>query len=350
MPPKKEKDAGTGGDESVESQQSTFQKRDQRRGDREPPRFSGSPSSDSVEWLKEFERVARYNQWKDEAKLSSVVFSLDNPAKTWYDNVEAELVSWETFLAAFKKKYEATDVRRRNAERMLALRVQSTDESVVDYIEDVIKLCGRVKDSMVEEEVLYNIKKGVDGNTAAALFSLKITSVTDYRKEAAEYDKEIKLRINQNKMLTLPTAAKVDDGFSPARMCAVSRAQTAAVERATKDSEWTTDDGNESAAGMFSSRGTDENVVIAGIGNERYRSRERFGRNFRKTEVMRTGNRIPLCFFCGRPGHVVRYCPAKSSPTPSQVRSQVQLPGRYDRGGNRSSSPSARSVHSNRGN
>ena len=64
---------------------------------KEPPKFRGSACEDSQEWLDRFERVASYNRWSEEEKLRNVFFSLEESARTWFENQETALTTWDIF-------------------------------------------------------------------------------------------------------------------------------------------------------------------------------------------------------------------------------------------------------------
>ncbi|UYV66668.1 hypothetical protein LAZ67_4002495 [Cordylochernes scorpioides] len=67
-----------------------------------PPILAKFQPHQRVQWLKEYERVSKYNRWDDNMKLANVVFYLNGTAGRWFDNNEESLNSWRSFEEAFR--------------------------------------------------------------------------------------------------------------------------------------------------------------------------------------------------------------------------------------------------------
>ncbi|GBM87232.1 hypothetical protein AVEN_236754-1 [Araneus ventricosus] len=50
-----------------------------------------------MKWLKEYDRMVKFNKWDDRMCLVNVYFLLEGTAKQWYINQEDALTSWEAF-------------------------------------------------------------------------------------------------------------------------------------------------------------------------------------------------------------------------------------------------------------
>ena len=70
---------------------------------REVAKFDGR--ADGSEWIKSFNRTARWNDHDETQKLRSVSFAFTGPAADWYDNEEDQFESWTEFEAAFRKRF-----------------------------------------------------------------------------------------------------------------------------------------------------------------------------------------------------------------------------------------------------
>lgn len=60
---------------------------------RAPKVFHGDTYEDVEDWLDHFERVATFNGWDDNRKRRNVYFSLEDPARTWFENHESGIPS-----------------------------------------------------------------------------------------------------------------------------------------------------------------------------------------------------------------------------------------------------------------
>jgi hypothetical protein len=301
MPPKKTSDEV---EEDVK-QQIAF---NVNRRIREPQKFGAQFEQDANEWLKDFERVSRYNRWDDEAKLASVVFALEESAKTWFENVEDEIRTWDLFMEAFAKKYDTSEVRRRNAEKDLHHRVQRPQESVMAYVEDVIKLCGKVKEAMPDIDVIHHLNKGIAWPILMSVFAAKIKKPSEYRKFVGDIDKTLNVRMDKGAFLTNYCLGEGlnyqpglgDNNGSP--MKSINSQQTASgssiVAATSKPSI--------KSAGA-STQGSDDDVVCV-VNDDDDDIKEVCAIRQRRTEEFRTSDRTPVCFRCGRAGHVIKYC------------------------------------------
>ncbi|UYV82248.1 hypothetical protein LAZ67_21001456 [Cordylochernes scorpioides] len=59
--------------------------------------FFGEPGHNPEKWLKEFHRVARYNHWDNTMWLANVYFFLSGTARSWFENIEEQVNSWDSF-------------------------------------------------------------------------------------------------------------------------------------------------------------------------------------------------------------------------------------------------------------
>ncbi|UYV82304.1 hypothetical protein LAZ67_21001670 [Cordylochernes scorpioides] len=96
---------------------------------RDPFTFSGDRNINPGQWLKEYERVSKYNRWDETMKLANVVFYLNGTAGRWFDNNEESLNSWRSFEDAFRGVFGLKEDSARCAEEVLKSRAQKAEES-----------------------------------------------------------------------------------------------------------------------------------------------------------------------------------------------------------------------------
>lgn len=106
---------------------------------RTPNTFHGDVFEDVEDWIAQFERVATFNRWDDADILRNVYYSLDDGARTWYENREATFRTWNDLRQQLQEAFSSTD-RREHALRLLETRVQKTNESVTMFAEDMARL------------------------------------------------------------------------------------------------------------------------------------------------------------------------------------------------------------------
>ncbi|XP_077504557.1 uncharacterized protein LOC144114589 [Amblyomma americanum] len=129
-----------------------------------PPTFNGSSGEDPEEWLDQYERVASFNNWDDASKFQHVFFALESSARTWYENRESSLTTWELFKKELMKVFTSV-VRKERAVRLLESRIQLPNEPVRGYVEEIKRLFRRADTGMTEKK-----KVTVKGHTYPASF------------------------------------------------------------------------------------------------------------------------------------------------------------------------------------
>ena len=73
--------------------------------------FDGSPGSDVVRWLEEFEYYALANKWSEEAKKAKLPLYLTRSAKDWYNVYVASKahISWDELKEKLNEYFLPTD-------------------------------------------------------------------------------------------------------------------------------------------------------------------------------------------------------------------------------------------------
>lgn len=163
---------------------------------RVPRSFHGDLYEDVEDWLDDFERVADCNEWDDRAKLKNAYFSLEDGARTWFQNREEALTSWRELCRRLLDTYSSPD-RRERAERALQSRAQKPNESVLMYVEDMTRLFRRADPSMPEDKKLRHLMRGVKEQLFGGLVRNPPRTVTEFLAEAVAMEKALQQRSNQ---------------------------------------------------------------------------------------------------------------------------------------------------------
>ncbi|XP_077553329.1 uncharacterized protein LOC144168166 [Haemaphysalis longicornis] len=165
---------------------------------RTPAVFRGEAFEDVEDWLEQFERVASFNQWNPQQKLGHVYYSLDDGARTWYENREArgELSTWDEFRWELLESFACTD-RRDLAQRLLESRIQKPNETVAMFAEDMARLFRRADPDMSEPKKLRHLMHGVKEQLFSGLVRNPPRTVKDFIKEATAIERALQERCRQ---------------------------------------------------------------------------------------------------------------------------------------------------------
>lgn len=161
-----------------------------------PKTFHGAAFEDAYDWLEHFDRVAVINDWTQERKLRYVYCFLEDAAKTWFENHEATLTSWDEFRRQFLKAFARAD-RKETAERAIEARVQGPNERVTTYIEDMDRLFRRAEPSMTESKKVRHLMRGVKEEIFAGLIRNPPATLAEFHEEATAMERALQQRARQ---------------------------------------------------------------------------------------------------------------------------------------------------------
>ncbi|GFW74866.1 CCHC-type domain-containing protein [Trichonephila clavipes] len=230
---------------------------------RSPSTFRGAPGEDPLKWLKEYDRVANFNKWDDMMCLANVYFFLDGTARQWYVNNEDALDSWEAFKNGLSGLFGDRQRYTRRAEEQLKCRAQRSGESTQSYIQSVLGLCQEASKRrtgciLTDETDLVSLIR--------TIVREEVHRLVNQTQESLDSDPQSLEEIVQDEVerVLAPVSAKSTETRPRPTYAAVTRKYRAPVQK--------------------------------------------FPPEPRKTDMWRTADNRPVCFHCGRPGHVMRYC------------------------------------------
>lgn len=293
---------------------------------RNPCIFSGEDQQDTSRWLREFQRIATYNHWDEQMCLANVIFYLAGTARQWFDNNEDTFTDWTTFKNSLETTFCRADDIKRQAERLLLTRVQQIDETSESYIQDVLALCRKVDPSMPTDEIVAHLMKGIAEDLYQILLVQNYATVDAFIQRCRQIESLRRRRITRPKFQRLPNVSTVSAEIDTADVRSLIRTIVREeLQKVLPEMRCYTDIKPEFTNDVASVVREEVMEALAPLTEPRRRNsnprrsvpvrpppRRRETRNStipqRKTDLWRTANNVPLCYHCGRPGHVLRYC------------------------------------------
>lgn len=307
---------------------------------RDPGTFSGSGDPDEVDvedWLAEYERVSTRYRWGPTLMLANLLFYLRGTAKSWYENHETELVSWAVCREKMLDLFGKPIGRKMAANKMLASRAQTSTESYVSYIEDVLSLCRKANADMPEADKVGHILKGIADDAFNLLICKNFSTVDAIIKECRRFEQAKSRRIN-SVFTRLPNTAATSSCEERARtqpppldssdqVTRIVRRELEAIASApahTAASDTTPLTANMVQAIVrqeLASIGIPSVCALPSPQRASWRPpssyhEQQFMAQSRDPAAWRTVDNRPICFHCHRIGHVVRYCNYRWSSPP----------------------------------
>ncbi|GFT98543.1 CCHC-type domain-containing protein [Trichonephila clavipes] len=263
---------------------------------RSPSTFRGAPGEDPLKWLKEYDRVANFNKWDDMMCLANVYFFLDGTARQWYVNNEDALDSWEAFKNGLSGLFGDRQKYTRRAEEQLKCRAQRSGESTQSYIQSVLGLCQEVNPLMKEDEKVSHLMKDMKQKRVGRPRFERLPNVVPVASLTDETDLVSLIRTivrEEVHRLVNQTQESLDSDPQSLEEIVQDEVERVLAPVSTKPTE------------------TRPRPTYAAV-TRKYRAPvQKFPPEPRKTDVWRTADNRPVCFHCGRPGHVMRYCREK---------------------------------------
>ncbi|UYV84117.1 hypothetical protein LAZ67_X001223 [Cordylochernes scorpioides] len=282
---------------------------------KKPPNFSGKGSELAHLWLKDYSRVAAYNGWDESMCLANVVFFLEGAARCWFDNVEENITTWNTFKEEFTRTFGDKEDYARRIESSLKVRAQKPDESVKLYIQDVLNLCRQLNPNMSEEDRVGHLMKGVAENIYRALLAIEVTTTGEFTQHCRRIEKLNKNRISSVRFERIPTVSAINENeYHPLKemireiireelRSAPNELDNLPPPQGLEDRVWQRVEQNLAPIDK-------QPVFHSGRAVKNFRSGQQNAGEAvrRKTDEFRTRENIPMCFYCNRPGHVAKHC------------------------------------------
>src|SRR5690606_17804187 len=166
--------------------------------------FHGGRTDDGTRWLKLFNRYAQCHQWNPQTRLTYVSFFLKAFASTWFDIIESTIVSWEEFEKLFKETYGQSSLRSESAAQELLTRAQKPGESCQEYLQEVVRLCREANPSMVEEDRVNHVLKGIAEQVYYLLLMKGFKTISSITAFLRELDASLSRRVKSSTISRLP--------------------------------------------------------------------------------------------------------------------------------------------------
>ncbi|UYV64979.1 hypothetical protein LAZ67_3002638, partial [Cordylochernes scorpioides] len=297
---------------------------------RNPSMFSGEDGEDPLTWLKGYKRVAKHNHWDETLCLANVYFYLNGTALKWFENNEETIRNWEEFTTQLESVFGKSESLRLLAEKKLKIRAQLKGESTEFYIQDVLRLCKEVDLQMSEGDKISHLMKGIVEELYQALLPRDINNTDQFVSECRRIEALHRRRVTPAKYERLPNVASLDvcddntDLSSMIRQIVreeVQRALAAPREepRIATIEDMVREEIDKTLAPISNPfRGSPQYQTYTPSPIARRetaapqtpRPRARYPKQEERldTNEWRTTEGRPICFHCGRPGHVDRYC------------------------------------------
>ncbi|UYV71271.1 hypothetical protein LAZ67_8002457 [Cordylochernes scorpioides] len=279
---------------------------------RNPSIFSGEDGEDLQKWLKGYARVARYNHWDETLCLTKMYFYLSGTALKWFENNEESIQTLKEFTSQLENVFGKKENSKLQAEKKLKTRAQK-----------------EVDPQMSEEDKISDLMKGIAEELYQALLPRDVQSTEKFITECRRIEALRCRRVTPTRYERLPNVASLcdqDDGedlSSLIRQIVREEVQRALGSPREEPKNATIEEIVEEEIGRTlapiskSRRSPPHKERPRKFLNTRYEAEtirphpeprypKQGGR--RDTNDWRTTEGRPICFYCGRPGHVVRYC------------------------------------------
>ncbi|UYV76014.1 hypothetical protein LAZ67_13002151 [Cordylochernes scorpioides] len=213
----------------------------------------------------------------------------------------------------------------------LKARAQGKGESSEAYIQDVLYLCRQINPNMNENEKVAHLVKGVSEEIYRAIVTFEIATTEEFIRWCRKIELSQKKRVNTRIVFDrLPNAAAINPAESESMEDLIRRIVREEIYHALNPEPATL---KPSSLDLIIREEVERNLsaisqpVQRSMPRQQYSNRPQIFKQTprqqflnqrppvpnqtspqRRTDEWRTHENVPICFHCGRPGHVARYC------------------------------------------
>lgn len=299
---------------------------------RDPGTFTGENNIDVDKWLSMYERISKQYGWDPTVMLANVIFYLDKTPRVWFETHEHEVTNWDMFKQQLRDLFGNPFGQQLAARKELAVRTQTSTEPYLTYIQEVLALCQKVDHNMSEADKISHILKGIADDAFNLLVFTNVTTIDAVIKECRRLEQAKSRRIpHQFHRLPNTAATSSCEGtpFQPSTTDDVTRIVRRELEAVCPAAHKPTLSETPAPAVAliqavvrqeFANLGLCSTVCAmnntdTSVASETTRRRQYPVRS-RNPSEWRTADDKPICFRCGRAGHVARYCRSQWPSTP----------------------------------
>ncbi|XP_050437806.1 probable serine/threonine-protein kinase dyrk1 [Adelges cooleyi] len=166
----------------------------------EPQIFSGHITEDVNDYMETYDRISAANGWSEAQRLIMFPLYLREQAKKLYKRIEAKTadLKWADLKKEFLEYYNSEEQQILLREN-LNKREKQEEESLQEYILNVVTECSQVSDKMTEEVITKLILKGLPEDVYWKIYSLDNSSVDKITKNVKAYEVANAIRKNPAK-------------------------------------------------------------------------------------------------------------------------------------------------------
>ena len=180
-----------------------------------PKTFQGG-KEDVIKWLEDLEHLFEIAQIPDPNKLALISYSLRGDALQWYKTVKSTLNTWPDFVKEIKQAFTST-YQQELAFKKLESYTQTSNQSILNYYNEMIKLCQEADPTMTESTKLKHLLSKAKSTIQFEVRRKKPTTAAEfllYAKEIEELYQLSNLSLNQQPSLKLADPVPAIDNKS----------------------------------------------------------------------------------------------------------------------------------------
>jgi hypothetical protein len=149
-----------------------------------PKTFQGA-KEDVIKWLEELEHLFDIAHIPDINKLDLISYSLRGDALQWYKNSKTSFSTWKDFSKEIKKAFTSS-YQQELSFKKLETYIQTAQQSIRNYYNEVLKLCNEADPTMTEATKLKHLLSKAKPSIQFEVRRNKPTSPTEFLNYAKE--------------------------------------------------------------------------------------------------------------------------------------------------------------------
>ena len=158
----------------------------------EPQSFYGYNTENPREFIGRFEHYAKLNELDGNSKITTFALLLRGLARLWFENLsDGDKTTWQNVKTKFETKF-TDNTQKWISHQMLDSRKQRPEESVENYLAEILTLADRLK--MTEPDIMQAIIRGLQPALKGSVIMFNPTTLDELQTRLLLGEQAMKLQ------------------------------------------------------------------------------------------------------------------------------------------------------------
>lgn len=151
--------------------------------------FHGTPEEDIDEYISNFEKISKINEWDEKTKIKQLTKHLQDGAYTFLLNDiigQNEQLEWTRIIMKLQEKYKKDED---DWELIISKMKQEYNEDAPQYAQKIERICKKINPNMSAQAIISKILHGLQPRLRSEILHRDITTTADLHRNLQQIQK-----------------------------------------------------------------------------------------------------------------------------------------------------------------